>query len=133
MTYMWMKSATVHWVFFKVCMVFWRKSLLILLGLVPYQFAAAWSSDVQVSGSFKATVAYESQNTYQVYMSPVSNLHWMTTDECKLELLFDDVIVEIYEKNGQRFGAVFRLVTEGIAQGDWPTCAVTGLYSEEPK
>jgi hypothetical protein len=110
-----------------------RNLLLMFLGMLPYQFAGAWSSDVQASGSFKATVAYESQNIYQVHMSPVSNLHWMTTDECELELLFDDVIVEIYEKNGQHFGAVFRLVTEGIAQEDWPTCAVRGLYSEEPK
>ena len=107
--------------------------LLMFLGMLPYQLAGAWSSDVKASGSFKATVAYESQNIYQVHMSPVSNLHWMTTDECELELLFDDVIVEIYEKNGQHFGAVFLLVTEGIAQEDWPTCAVRGLYSEEPK
>jgi hypothetical protein len=114
-------------------MLMMRNLLLIFLAMVPYQLASAWSSDVQASGSFKATVAYETQNTYQVHMSPVSNLHWITTEACDLELLFDDVVVEIYEKNGQRFGAVFKLVTEGSTQEDWATCSVTGLYSEAPK
>lgn len=72
--------------------------LLFILGLMPWQYAGAWSSDVQASGVFTATVAYEHQNTYQVHMSPVSNLRWITTEACELELLFDDVIVEIYEK-----------------------------------
>jgi hypothetical protein len=65
-------------------------------------------------------------------MSPVSNLHWITTESCDLELLFDDVIVEIYEKNGQRFGAVFQLVQSDSAQEEWPQCVVSGLYSEDP-
>ncbi|MDA0237961.1 MAG: hypothetical protein O3B03_05545 [Proteobacteria bacterium] len=113
-------------------MRFWCKSLLILVGLIPCQVAVAWSNDVRASGSFKATVAYETQNTYQVHLSPVSNLHWMTTEACELKLLFDDVVVEIYEKNGQRFGAVLRLVTENSAQEDLPTCTVIGLHSEQP-
>lgn len=107
--------------------------LLFILGLMPWQYAGAWSSDVQASGVFTATVAYEHQNTYQVHMSPVSNLRWITTEACKLELLFDDVIVEIYEKNGQRFGAVFKLVQKDSAQNESSECVVTGLFSEEPK
>ena len=109
-----------------------RGVLVFLIGMFPCHFAGAWSSDVQASGSFTATIAYENQNIYQVHMSPVSNLHWITTESCDLELLFDDVIVEIYEKNGQRFGAVFQLVQSDSAQEDWPQCVVSGLYSEEP-
>lgn len=88
---------------------------------------------MQASGVFTATVAYEHKNTYQVHMSPVSNLRWITTEECELELLFDDVIVEIYEKNGQRFGAVFKLVQKDNVQDESSECVVTGLFSEEPK
>ncbi len=107
--------------------------LVFLLGIFPWQDAGAWSSDVQASGVFTATVAYEHQNTYQVHMSPVSNLRWITTQECELELLFDDVVVEIYEKNGQRFGAVFKLAQDANVQGEASECVVTGLFSEEPK
>ena len=107
--------------------------VLFILGVMPWQVAGAWSSDVQASGVFTATVAYEHQNTYKVHISPVSNLRWIKTAECDLELLFDDVIVEIYEKNGQRFGAVFKLVQEASAEEGPPECIVTGLFSEEPK
>lgn len=107
--------------------------LICLLGAFPLQYAWAWSSDVQASGVFTATLAYENQNTYQVHMSPVSNLRWITTQGCELELLFDDVVVEIYEKNGERFGAVFKLAQEANVQGRAPECVVTGLFSEEPK
>lgn len=107
--------------------------VLVLAGGCAPQFASAWSSDVQASGEFSATLVSEGENLYQVHMSPVSNLRWITTDKCDLELLFDDVTVEIYEKNGQRFGAVFRLISTSLPKADWVQCGVTGLFSEAPK
>ena len=42
-----------------------RGVLVFLIGMFPCHFAGAWSSDVQASGSFTATIAYENQNIYQ--------------------------------------------------------------------
>jgi len=96
------------------------------------QLTWSWSNDVQASGEFTATVALDQQDLYQVHMSPVSNLHWISTSDCSLELLFDDVRVEIYEKNGQRFGAVLKLISDKAEEQEWAKCSVTGLYSEAP-
>lgn len=105
----------------------------LFLALVYPKLGFSWSSDVQAEGKFNATLAYERDNLYQVHLSPVSNLHWVTTENCAEQLIFDDVLVEIYEKNGQRFGAVFRVIDESKDPDNWASCNINGLFSEEPK
>lgn len=114
---------------------FWKIFTTISLTAILFfrsQLTWSWSNEVQASGEFTATVALDEQDLYQVHMSPVSNLHWISTSDCSLELLFDDVRVEIYEKNGQRFGAVLKLISDNAEEQEWAECSVTGLYSEAP-
>jgi hypothetical protein len=91
------------------------------------------SADVQKGNEFEATVTFKSFGVYKVDLSPIPNLHWITTPACVEILILDDVVIEPYLSNGKVVGGFFYVIDHDASRDDWEYCQISEFLSYRPE
>jgi hypothetical protein len=107
------------------------KFIFFLILITPFLTSA--NDEFQRESEFEATITYKSFGLYKIDISLYQNIKWIETIACVEILIFDDVIIEPWSKNGRIVGGFFYVVDDEMPREDWESCQITGLYRNKPE
>ena len=91
----------IHWLSNIRSQLTWIIILLLVLLIISVNVKDGSTSDFYKDGEFEATLTHTDWDLFEVNLSIIPNLNWISTIACVEILVMDDVIIETYKSRNR--------------------------------